>query len=84
MAVAVMGLPVKPATSISAAMPVRGAPLMASSPSFTMARFSPVSGTTSATVASAATSTQGMAAASPPSAHTSFQATPAPHRYGKG
>ena len=83
--VEVIRLPDTPAVSISASSPGRrGALLMASSPSFTMARFSPVSGTTSATVASAATSTQGMAAASPPSAHTSFQATPAPHRNGNG
>ena len=48
-----------------------------------MARFSPVSDTTSATVASAAMSTQSRGIF-PDSAHTSFHATPAPHSDGYG
>ena len=84
MDVAVTGLSASPAASISAATPGLGPALMASRPNLTMTRFSPVSGTTSATVASAATSTQGIAAPWPPRAHTSFHATPAPQSDGKG
>ena len=73
------------ALSISAASPGRTWPaLMRFRPRCTMARFSPVRETTSATVAMAARSMRAMAASSPPSACTSLKATPAPQSQGKG
>ena len=65
-------------------MPGLGASFMRSSPARTMKRFSSSSGTTSATVDSAARSTYSMAAARPESASTSLKATPAPERCGQG
>src|SRR5439155_1455996 len=78
-----------PATLISAHSPTSSVLPSARSPSRTSRRFSPFSGTTSATVASATRSrsrsaSAGSAPATVTSASVSFWTTPAAHRSGNG
>ena len=81
--VAVAALPPMPLSSMRASTPARPPWAKMRSPALTMARFSPSTGTTSATVPRAAKSAYSSStpAVSPPSrAITSFRATPAPER----
>ena len=78
----VTGLSPRPASSISCASPTRLGWARAASPVWTMVRFSPVMGITSATVPTAARSAYSRntrpARSGPAAAMASFRATPTP------